>query len=230
MAKAKSLAPLFWAVVIAGVIVAVYLTREIKRQDVDELRTDERVMICAETGKTYNYTPHGAETMPYYSPYSHKKTGYLAERCYWTKDGKAKLEPTFVLLNEYAGKEGKTYCPDCGREVVRHNPVPPMDMLLEAAAASEMSQEKKQALLKAAEAARQAAEQWERERKQLADERQRSEREAEKAAATMPATEDIAKDLKAQAEETRGEAEEATKEKPEEHPAEKPEPTEEESE
>ena len=42
----------------------------------------------------------------------------------WTKDGKIKQDPTPVLLNEYAGKPGPTFCPDCGRRVVAHNPPP----------------------------------------------------------------------------------------------------------
>lgn len=70
-------------------------------------------------------------------PYVNRKTGeatlYPVERCFWTKDGKAKLDPTFVLLNEYAGKPGDTLCPDCGRKVVGHNPRPPIKMMEEAA-------------------------------------------------------------------------------------------------
>jgi hypothetical protein len=102
----------------------------------NELNTAERVMICSETGKVYNYEPKEGEVAPYPSPYSKKRTGYRAERCYWTKDGKAKLEPTYVLLNEDIGKPGPTICPDCGREVRRHNPMPPPELLEEAARAA----------------------------------------------------------------------------------------------
>jgi len=31
---------------------------------------------------------------------------------------------TAVILNSYLGKEGQTYCPKCGAEVVAHNPRP----------------------------------------------------------------------------------------------------------
>ena len=51
-------------------------------------------------------------------------TGYPAEPCYWTKDGKIKTDPTWVLLNSYKGSNEPTFCPDCGRLVVGHNPRP----------------------------------------------------------------------------------------------------------
>ena len=47
---------------------------------------------------------------------------------------KAKLEPTYVLLNKYIGKPGPTICPDCGREVKGHNPLPPPELMEEARA------------------------------------------------------------------------------------------------
>jgi hypothetical protein len=60
--------------------------------------------------------------IPVLSPLSQKQTGYPAELCYWTKVGTSKSEPTAVILNETIGKEGPTFCPDCGRLVVPHNP------------------------------------------------------------------------------------------------------------
>jgi hypothetical protein len=48
---------------------------------------------------------------------SGKKVGYPAELCYWTADGKLRSEPVPVLLNEYRGQKGPTFCPDCGRLV-----------------------------------------------------------------------------------------------------------------
>ena len=61
-------------------------------------------------------------TMPVLSPFSGKNTGYPAELCYWTKDGSIKTDPTPVLLNTYIGDNSPTFCPDCGRLVVGHNP------------------------------------------------------------------------------------------------------------
>jgi len=47
---------------------------------------------------------------------------YKAELCYWTKDGKPKDDPTYVILNKNRGKPEPTFCPDCGRLVREHNP------------------------------------------------------------------------------------------------------------
>lgn len=69
---------------------------------------------------------------PYENPKTGKRTLVPPEACYWTRDGKAKIEPTLVVLNSFAGKPGPTICPDCGREVVRHNPMPPDTLMLKA--------------------------------------------------------------------------------------------------
>jgi hypothetical protein len=81
--------------------------------------------MCSETGMTFEYTVHEGDQWPVLSPFSKKKTGYPAECCYWTKDGKRKATPTYVILNEDIGKPGDTFCPDCGRLVIGHNPPPP---------------------------------------------------------------------------------------------------------
>ncbi|MCA9256805.1 MAG: hypothetical protein KDA33_14250 [Phycisphaerales bacterium] len=81
--------------------------------------------ICADSGKTFEHKPQVGETNPILSPFSNKKTAYPAEKCYWTKDGKQKRAPTFVLLNEHLGIDKPTICPDCGRLVINHNPLPP---------------------------------------------------------------------------------------------------------
>lgn len=51
-------------------------------------------------------------------------TGFPAETCFWTKDGQTKTDPTYVLVNQAAGRPGPTFCPDCGRLVTVHNPAP----------------------------------------------------------------------------------------------------------
>lgn len=86
-------------------------------------------VICAVTLKHFQHERESGETFPYYSPYTKDQTAYPAETCYWTKDGKAKLEPTYVLLNEYIKKQGPTLCPDCGRLVEPHNPPPPAELM-----------------------------------------------------------------------------------------------------
>lgn len=87
---------------------------------------NDRVYIDAETGEVFYRTLRPGDTMPVEAP-SGKRTGYEAERCYWTADGKPKTEPTFVLLNEAQDKPGPTYCPDCKRRVVAQNPAPLTD-------------------------------------------------------------------------------------------------------
>ena len=81
--------------------------------------------VCTETHKHFEYAMKLGEKWPVPSPYSGKNSGYPAERCYWTRDGKRKSEPTYIILNQNLGKPGDTICPDCGRLVVGHNPPPP---------------------------------------------------------------------------------------------------------
>jgi hypothetical protein len=83
----------------------------------------DRIYIDAETGQTFTHRLQIGDTTPLESPFTHKKTAYPAELCYWTKDGKRKHDPTPVLLNKLKGKKGPTFCPDCGRLVVSMNPV-----------------------------------------------------------------------------------------------------------
>lgn len=80
--------------------------------------------ICTETGKTFLHRNQVGESLPIHSPFSGKDTGVPAEPCYWTKDGGTKSEPTWVLVNEFIHKPGPTFCPDCGRLVIGHNPHP----------------------------------------------------------------------------------------------------------
>ena len=90
----------------------------------------KQIYICSETNRTFEHKAVEGEIEPIMSPHSKKKTGYLAEKCYWRKmpDGsyKAKKNPTYVLLKRRVDWESteKTYCPDCEREVVGHNPMP----------------------------------------------------------------------------------------------------------
>jgi len=99
--------------------------------------TDRRTMIDAATGEVFvdMRLPTGAP-IPYTHPQTGQATLFPAELCYWNADGTAKLEPTYVLLNQHKGVDGPTMCPDCGRRVVAHNPLPPDDLLVEAAEAA----------------------------------------------------------------------------------------------
>lgn len=93
-----------------------------------------RTVIDAETNELLQEFPVAdGTTIPWKNPKTGKNTLYPAEKCYWTKDGKAKLEPTYVLLREATGEKGPTVCPDCGKQVVFHNPMPPANLIREAA-------------------------------------------------------------------------------------------------
>ncbi len=93
-----------------------------------------RAAVDSATGEAFpSVEVEDGTAWPWVNPKTGQRTLYPAEFCHWTKDGKAKFEPTYVLLNEIVGKPGKTICPDCGRVVVAHNPLPPNELLIEAA-------------------------------------------------------------------------------------------------
>lgn len=115
------------AVVIAVVVVAVsfaaYMCVAFFKGDTPDFAS-YTTYVCSETNKPFRHKNEMGETLPILSPYSGKNTGYPGEACYWKEDGSVKDEPTWVLLNEAIGKSGPTFCPECGRLVVGHNPHP----------------------------------------------------------------------------------------------------------
>jgi|CXWL01.1.fsa_nt_gi hypothetical protein len=93
-----------------------------------------RTLVCADTGKVFEEFSIGKDaSFPIENPKTGKKSLWIAEACYWTRDGGAKLTPTWVLLNANKGIKDPTLCPDCGRVVVGHNPMPPQELLAKAA-------------------------------------------------------------------------------------------------
>ena len=88
-----------------------------------ESLSNDRIYISASDHKVFRVTLKPGLTLPVTSP-NGNKDGWPAELCYWNKDGTIKTEPTPVLVNQYIGKPGPTFCPDCGRLVVPHNPPP----------------------------------------------------------------------------------------------------------
>lgn len=109
--------------VILGIAAAIYSIVTTVGGSPSALSRD-RVYICTETGKPFEYEIEPGTVTPVKSPYSGKETGYPAEFCFWTKDGQIKKEPTYVLLNNYIGKPPPTFCPDCDRLVIPLNPGP----------------------------------------------------------------------------------------------------------
>lgn len=119
------LGPMGAIIVICGcVLVLVMMVFNATRSDAAGDLSRTRAFVCSETGKGFDYVVDEKTTIPVKSPYSGKNTGYPAEKCYLDKDGKIKNTPNYVLLNETLGKPGPTFCPECGRMVVQHNPIP----------------------------------------------------------------------------------------------------------
>ena len=113
------------AIVVIGGLVAAYYAVRGSLGPSDAVRSSrQRMFVCSETMKSFAYEVSAGETYPVPSPFTGRNTGYPAEACYWTKDGKIRDEPYYVLLNQLIGQPGPTFCPDCGRLVVGHNPHP----------------------------------------------------------------------------------------------------------
>ncbi len=111
------------ALILVAAVAVVYVVRNTFGPSADATDANTRIFIDAETGKPFRHELKLGDTIPLKAP-SGKESGYQAELCYWTGDGKIKTDPTPVLLNELVGKPGPTFCPDCKRLVVPHNPMP----------------------------------------------------------------------------------------------------------
>jgi hypothetical protein len=90
---------------------------------------DDRVMMDSGTNPPtpFHVSVVPGKSLPAVGPSG--KPAVPAEECYWTKDGKPKTEPTYVLVEEAVGRPGPTFCPECGRLVTQHNrasDVPPI--------------------------------------------------------------------------------------------------------
>lgn len=116
------------------VVLGVVLTRAVQsHSNSPSEMSKRRTLVDAQTGEVFaEHAVSLSETVPFTNPKTGNRTLFPAEACYWTKDGGAKLQPTYVLLNEAVGKTGPTTCPDCGRKVIFHNPLPPAEVMLKA--------------------------------------------------------------------------------------------------
>lgn len=83
--------------------------------------SSNRLFIDSVTGKTFDHEVSLGEKMTITSPAGNP--GYPAELCFWNADGSIRTKPFPVLINDYIDKPGPTFCPDCGRLVVPHNPM-----------------------------------------------------------------------------------------------------------
>lgn len=115
-------------------LVAVLLSWRAVRSGPNTRIASDRAFMCAKCGKVFEHTIKVGEIEPIECESCGEKAAWIPEQCYWTKDGKAKREPTYVILKQHMGIDEKTFCPDCGREVVGHNRRPPKKLMDEAAA------------------------------------------------------------------------------------------------
>jgi len=107
--------------VLVGVVMAYFTMRGALVSEAEQTSAN-RMFIDAETKKPFPHEMKMGEPLPVEAP-SGKKSGYPAEACYWTKDGQPKTEPTWVFVaGVWKGTKEPTFCPDCGRLVVGHNP------------------------------------------------------------------------------------------------------------
>ncbi|MCB9858414.1 MAG: zinc ribbon domain-containing protein [Phycisphaerales bacterium] len=119
-------------------IVAGALAARSLLQDSPADYANDRGFKCSECGHDYAYVIRSGDFEPLECPKCHQRSAYQAEMCFWTKgpDGQyvAKTEPTLVLLKSRIDptSDEPTYCPDCGHEVVGHNPRPSEALMLEA--------------------------------------------------------------------------------------------------
>jgi len=108
---------------IVGLGGAVYMFKNAFGAPSEIADANHRVFIDASNGKPFTMELKSGMSVPVRAP-SGQNTGFPAELCYWTADGKTRNKPYPVLLNQWVGKPGPTFCKDCGRLVVAHNPRP----------------------------------------------------------------------------------------------------------
>jgi hypothetical protein len=127
-----------YAKVVGSVVVvalsAWFISRQVGAMGNPSAETNRTTLMDGETGELFgNYRLRAGDQQPFPNPSTGRRTLYYTEKCFWTRDGKAKLTPTLVIPNQFMGKPGDAMCPDCGRKVVPRNPPPPMELMSEAA-------------------------------------------------------------------------------------------------
>ncbi|MEO1277691.1 MAG: hypothetical protein AAFV77_01900 [Planctomycetota bacterium] len=120
------------SVVLLGCLIgaAVFAARAL-RTEVGSLErwSQEHTLVDMETGEVFiDYRVPDGTAFPVENPNTGTVTLMPGEACYWTRDGRAKMDPTWV----YVPYGERARCPDCGRDVVGRNPRPPIELMLEA--------------------------------------------------------------------------------------------------
>jgi len=96
-----------------------------------EMAANERMMQCESTKNVFPHPLEIGEIQPIKCDICGKNDAYSPEKCFWTKDpdGKWAIKdtPTYVIIPRRIDPENgasSIACPDCGRDVVGHNPKP----------------------------------------------------------------------------------------------------------
>jgi hypothetical protein len=111
------------ALFIVAIAIAYFSYRHTLGPSEAAITAEEQTFVDSVTGKAFTHTLELGDKIPLKAP-SGGDTGYPAEQCYWTADGKIKDTPDWVILNQTLHKSGPTFCPVCGRLVTDHNPRP----------------------------------------------------------------------------------------------------------
>jgi len=113
----------------AGIVVALlciafaaYMAHMFMGRSPAAAMANDRMYICTDGKTSFSYSRGPGD--PAFPIQHDGMDAYPAEVCWWTADGQASSTPTYVLLNNFIGKPGPTFCPVCHRLVVPHNPTP----------------------------------------------------------------------------------------------------------
>ncbi len=112
-------------ILIAAIVLVWHLTGRTDAGDDTKMAT----VMDSESGEVMRITLQPGSSPPFVNSKTTRATLYRPELCYWTRDGKVKSTPTYVILNSHLGKPGETLCPDCGRPVKKYNPMPPWELI-----------------------------------------------------------------------------------------------------
>jgi len=103
---------------------------QLSRETPAEAASTRRMLQCASSGNVFPHDFEVGESQPFKCDICGKDDAYIPEKCYWSKgaDGQWTIKdtPTYVILPYRLDQAGARSmdCPDCGRQIVGHNPKP----------------------------------------------------------------------------------------------------------
>ncbi len=103
-------------ILVVVVLVGYVLSTLFGGDEIDDViaSANTRILMCSETGELFTFDLDDIEgTYPMVNPKTGKKTLFPTVVCYARECGK-KPGGTRLIMNRFLGKEGPTYCPNCG--------------------------------------------------------------------------------------------------------------------